>query len=326
MAMLPHHACFDIIGDIHGYAEDLQELLGKLGYRLDAGVWRHPDPDRRAVFVGDLVDRGPQILKTLQTVRAMVEAQTAYAVMGNHEFNAIAFATRHQGRYLRAHTPGHLRQHRETLAQLGGTEEDGAPAAWLDWFRTLPPYLANDEVRVVHACWDPWAVRVMDEALARHGGVTDSFMIEAQPPADRRGNLFTAVEWLLKGKEIPLPADLPPVPDKEGIVRHKMRVRWFALPRVATYPRMIFPPRSTVGLPDIPVPAADLAAVKLPEHAYPADAPPVFFGHYWLTGVREPQRPNVICLDHSVAKGGCLVACTWRRGEPVTAESFTASR
>jgi protein phosphatase len=76
---------FDIIGDVHGCADELEELLERLGYRPDtAGPWRHPAA-RTVVFLGDLVDRGPRIVDTLHTVRRMVEAGTALCVAGNHE-------------------------------------------------------------------------------------------------------------------------------------------------------------------------------------------------------------------------------------------------
>jgi hypothetical protein len=80
---------FDIIGDVHGHALRLEVLLEKMGYHKRPDGWRHPK--RTAVFVGDLVDRGPHQLDTLRLVRDMVESGAARAVMGNHEFNAIGF-------------------------------------------------------------------------------------------------------------------------------------------------------------------------------------------------------------------------------------------
>ena len=83
---------YDIIGDVHGRATKLKALLGELGYQQDgSGVYRHPE--RTAVFVGDLVDRGTEQLEALQLVKAMVDAGSAQIVMGNHEFNAICWAT-----------------------------------------------------------------------------------------------------------------------------------------------------------------------------------------------------------------------------------------
>ncbi|MDE2481381.1 MAG: polynucleotide kinase-phosphatase [bacterium] len=79
---------FDIIGDVHGCFEELTALLVKLGYaeRTLGGkaTWAHPD-GRRAIFLGDLVDRGPGVLDVLRLVMSMVEAGTALCVPGNHE-------------------------------------------------------------------------------------------------------------------------------------------------------------------------------------------------------------------------------------------------
>lgn len=76
---------FDIIGDIHGCGEELEALLGTLGYAADGeGVWRHPE-GRKAVFVGDLVDRGPRIVDVLKLVMAMEKSGSALVVPGNHD-------------------------------------------------------------------------------------------------------------------------------------------------------------------------------------------------------------------------------------------------
>ena len=81
---------FDVIGDVHGCRAELEALLGELGYALardDAGrpvSARHPD-GRRAIFLGDLVDRGPDTPGVLRLVMGMVSAGRALCVMGNHE-------------------------------------------------------------------------------------------------------------------------------------------------------------------------------------------------------------------------------------------------
>jgi polynucleotide kinase-phosphatase len=76
---------FDIIGDVHGCCDELEALLEQLGYaRNDGGPWSHP-AGRKAIFVGDLVDRGPRIADTLKIAMAMSEAGTALCVPGNHD-------------------------------------------------------------------------------------------------------------------------------------------------------------------------------------------------------------------------------------------------
>ena len=79
------HGPFDIIGDVHGCCDELEQLLQQLGYeRNDGGPWAHP-AGRKAIFVGDLVDRGPRIVDTLRTVMSMSQAGTALSVPGNHD-------------------------------------------------------------------------------------------------------------------------------------------------------------------------------------------------------------------------------------------------
>jgi len=81
---------FDVIGDIHGCCDELEKLLGQLGYARESSEapFGHPG-GRKAVFVGDLVDRGPRILDTLNLVRQMVRAGTALCVPGNHEVKLL---------------------------------------------------------------------------------------------------------------------------------------------------------------------------------------------------------------------------------------------
>jgi protein phosphatase len=79
------HGPFDLIGDIHGCGDELEELLGKLGYVPDsAGVRRHRQ-GRKVIFLGDLVDRGPRVPAVLRIVMAMVEGGSALCVPGNHD-------------------------------------------------------------------------------------------------------------------------------------------------------------------------------------------------------------------------------------------------
>ncbi|KOU34185.1 polynucleotide kinase-phosphatase [Streptomyces sp. WM6378] len=96
---------FDIIGDIHGCRSELDTLLGKLGY-VD-GV--HPQ-GRTAVFVGDLVDRGPDSPGVLRRVMRMVADGNALCVPGNHE-NKL-------GRYLKGRNVQHTHGLAETIGQL----------------------------------------------------------------------------------------------------------------------------------------------------------------------------------------------------------------
>ena len=81
---------YDVIGDVHGCAVTLARLLERMGYRKERGVYRHPQ--RRAMFLGDIIDRGPRVREALHLVRDMVEQGEAQIVIGNHEFNAITYS------------------------------------------------------------------------------------------------------------------------------------------------------------------------------------------------------------------------------------------
>ena len=93
------HGPFDVIGDVHGCCDELEELLGRLGYEIVAvapggpsliseAVYSHPE-GRKAVFVGDLVDRGPRILDTLRLAATMVAHGSALCVPGNHDMKLL---------------------------------------------------------------------------------------------------------------------------------------------------------------------------------------------------------------------------------------------
>ncbi len=80
----------DIIGDIHGCCDELEQLLAKLGYEIVNSHYQHPE-GRKAVFVGDLVDRGNRIIETVNLVRKMVEGGSAICVPGNHEAKLLRY-------------------------------------------------------------------------------------------------------------------------------------------------------------------------------------------------------------------------------------------
>jgi hypothetical protein len=306
--MSTESSAFDLIGDLHGHASALRALLKEWGYTPGAdGIPRHP-AGRRVLFVGDYVDRGPEIVATLRLVRGMVEAGEAVALMGNHEFNAVALDHVVAGRPLRSADKRH--QHQATIDQLAAAGEERA--AWLDWFRTLPLWHEEAGFRVVHACWD-----ARHHALLR-AGRPDGRLRPADwdALADQEGPLAQAVECLLKGPEVRLPDGLT-FPDREGHGRRDMRVRWWAQE----------PPLSwrTVSLGDWPPDWADrpFDAALLTGEAYPPGEKPVFCGHYSLRGTPRWLAGNVCCLDYSVAQEGSLVG--YRLGDgAVTGGRFHA--
>ncbi len=78
------HGPFDIIGDVHGCYDELALLMAELGYQIEGGTVTPPE-GRKAIFLGDLVDRGPKIPQVLKLVMGMVAAGTAICIPGNHD-------------------------------------------------------------------------------------------------------------------------------------------------------------------------------------------------------------------------------------------------
>ena len=301
---------YDLIGDIHGHADELVQLLEILDYEKAQGTYRHPD--RKVIFLGDFIDRGPQIRQVLEIVRPMIEEGIALAVMGNHELNALAYHTEDgdsPDEYLRRRTPKNQKQHRATLEQLAPKEL----RFYLDWFRTLPMWLDLDGLRAVHACWDNREIITIDQARKDHGGVTTEFL----HLACRKGNpLFVPVEIVLKGKEGKLPNG-DSFRDKDGHVRTEIRTRWYLPPHGHTY--RTYALQSDEIDCDLELDEAVIAAAA----PYPASAKPVFVGHYWLSAQRpELLAENVACLDYSVAKGGFLCAYRWNGEQRLSNGNF----
>src|SRR6187402_2216566 len=142
---------YDLIGDVHGHHDKLEALLLKLGYDNKKGTYAHPE--RKVLFVGDYIDRGPKIKETLGIVRRMVESSNAIALMGNHEYNAICFHyPESEGGHLRKHEIKNILQHIKTLEQFKNKQEEYND--YIDWFKTLPLYFETEHFRAVHACWD----------------------------------------------------------------------------------------------------------------------------------------------------------------------------
>jgi hypothetical protein len=305
---------FDIIGDIHGHADRLERLLERLDYRKGGDGWAHPD--RKAIFVGDLIDRGPGQLRTLSLVRDMVVAGAAEVAMGNHELNAIGWATRDPDQphvHLRprhgARGEKNRLQHEAFLNEVGA--DSPAHEDWVAWFKTLPLWIEKPGLRVVHACWSPAAVAAIRPRLTADFRLTDEILQAAYRPT---GEVGRAVDTLLKGPEVRLPEGVS-FTDKDGHVRHEIRIRWWR-PDLSSFRDAYIGP-DDVDIPDSPLPAA--ATIPEPDR-------PTFIGHYWLSPARppEPLSRRVACVDYSVAKGGPLAAYRFDGEVELSAKKFLA--
>ncbi len=146
---------FDAIGDVHGCRSELETLLTRLGYDIERDEHdrpvdaRHPE-GRRAVFLGDLVDRGPDVVGVLRLAMGMVASGNALAVPGNHEAKLV--------RALRGARVNVSHGLEETLAQLAGETEE---------FRE----------RVAAFCYDLVSHLVLDDGklVVAHAGLKEQY-------------------------------------------------------------------------------------------------------------------------------------------------------
>ena len=313
MADIEQWQGFDIIGDVHGCARTLEVLLEQMGYARLGGVWRHPR--RQALFLGDIIDRGPRIREARLLVRDMVEADSARCIMGNHEFNALGWFTPappgSERRYVREHTERNQRQIQATMEQF-----EGHAAEWdefLDWFWTLPLFMDLGPFRLVHACWDDQLIQTFAGQFP--DATPDVEFLQASVERDSFAD--QVFDRLLRGIGMHLPHGLT-MRGGDGVVRGMFRTKfWEEAPE--TYGDLVFQPD------------------KLPEHVairpltdrqkrerlvYGEDQPLLFVGHYWQHGTPQALRPNLACLDYSAVKYGRLVAYRWSGEERVLPENF----
>ncbi len=287
---------YDIIGDIHGHAAELEALLHKLGYSEEEGCFRHPE-GRKVVFLGDYIDRGPEIRRVLQIVRAMIDAGEAQGILGNHEVNALWY--HHQdkdGQYLRAHGPGIKKQHIASLEQIARPQPNEWKA-WLDWMAGLPLWLDFGVFRVVHACWAAENIQALEGIDLRNF----DDLVKYSRKGSKENQLLRP---LLNGPELELP---------EGVVFmahggkkcEEIRYKWWEPLEGLSYRRALYPGHDP-GLPDMLIENPPSSNSVAPED------PIMFFGHYAILEEKPaPILPNLACLDYGCGKGGDLVAYRW---------------
>lgn len=215
----------DIIGDVHGEIDALRLLLQRLGYRDDGS---HSE-GRRLVFVGDLVDRGPDSPAVLDWVHRLVANERAQCVLGNHELNIL----------LGRHKPDNIWFFHHQLP--AGHPAAARPQVWIEpnrrasilgFFADLPLALERPDVRVVHACWDDATI-----ALARQAHHTEELYRQHQERIEEEiqhrgltGPLATLarqndnpVKLLTSGPEARAEEPF----EAMGQVRHERRVAWW---------------------------------------------------------------------------------------------------
>lgn len=290
---------YDLIGDVHGCARALGRLLETMGYEHRGDCYRHPQ--RKVIFVGDIVDRGPRIREALHIVKDMVDQGQAEIVLGNHEYNSMGYCTagpKGSSRpFIREHTARNHRLIRETLEQF--EEHPDEWKAFLDWFHEIPLFIEKEHFRVVHACWDHGAIEKLKQHSPSHS-ISKEMLYET---LDENSFSARVIDKLTRGTALNLPNG-ETILSKDGFIRHMFRTKFWS-ERPETYDDVVFQPDP---LPEHLAHQPLSAIEKQQLSSYASTELPVFVGHYWMSGEPEPITPNIACLDYSAVKYGKLVA------------------
>ncbi len=302
---------FDVIGDVHGCYSALVRLLEKLGYEPSGEGYVYPDNKRKLIFVGDLIDRGAEIKKTLALVKSCCDFHGAQVVIGNHEFNAIAYFKTTQKGYLREHTERNASQLAATLEQFSGDID--LLNGYLGWFETLPLFLDLPAFRVVHACWDQANVDYYRQRFGSCSLVPALF--DAFAAEDAR--VMACIRRLTRGINLPCPKEQQ-ILGQDGLLRSTFRAKFWAQSIPEVYEDIVFQPDPLPSdFSKKPVSDADLKKLIY----YSSHEKPLFVGHYWLKGKPKLVAKNIACLDYSAVSGGQLVAYRYHLGDNCLDES-----
>ncbi len=214
----------------------LQALGRNLGYDVDGG-WTHPTK-RFPLFLGDLVDRGAHSLEVAELIRELVDQRRALCIMGNHEYNLVAYHLK---------VPGYTKPKPSNAPTIRAMEAD--PKRWapiLSFLRDLPIGINLPDLRLIHACWNLRSLEQTatllqvtqgtaagDEAdaqdwVASHISLRSPFgdagLLPGLPGDTLDEDADAPHEVFMKGFEVPAPE---PFRDNDGKIRHRIRAVWW---------------------------------------------------------------------------------------------------
>jgi hypothetical protein len=270
---------YTIIPDLHADIE-----------RMNASLQRARQNDI-ILFLGDFVDAGKQVaspsdLSVLETARRLISEGKAFAVMGNHELNAILYhSAGPTASPLRPHSPKNRQQHLSFIEAFGVATPQAL--AWTDWFlETLPLWLEVQGLRVAHAFWSDVHISEIrkrrPDGLLKHEDLAE-IAAETTP-------FGKAVKSLVSGPEVKLPHGYV-FHDFHGNPRSEVRLAWWNTD-ARTWPEAALSVPDPNELPQCGLPPDAMAGI------YPSDASPVLVGHYKMRGEPRIQHPKATSIDY----------------------------
>lgn len=150
---------YHIIGDIHGEYQALKNLISHLGYD---SVGNHPD-GYKIIFVGDLVDRGPDSEKVVLFIKQLVENNSAYVVMGNHELNILQGKEKLGNGWFFTNQQQH-----DTKYEPYNIVQTHIKPSILEFIQEMPLVLEGQGFNVVHACYEHQSIQAIRNIETKH--------------------------------------------------------------------------------------------------------------------------------------------------------------
>jgi len=289
---------YDFIGDVHGYAKELETLLKKLGYQYKHQTWSHHE--YKAVFVGDFINRGPESRKVIEIIKSMVDNGYGFAILGNHEINAICYFTRRKdGRPIRLPGPANKKLLDKVKREYNGDDE--LFTQHIKWLRRQPLFIDFGTVRTAHAYWSDANIELLKGAIPQPK-LKKKFLLEMMKGGTAVSKAFMQT---IKGIEYSFPPNIV-VKDNLKVRRFWYRVKWWESPYNKTFEQLSF--ETKFNLPNILVPNH----LVYPFDVYEKHQPPMFFGHYCIGPTNQIPSSNICCIDACVANGGKLAAYRWQ--------------
>lgn len=287
---------YDIFGDIHGYADQLIAALKHLGYEKRGGIYQHPA--RKAIFLGDIINKGPQIKEAYKIVRAMVESQQGQAVIGNHEYSLLNMFRRKGGPSEKVI----FKEVSRASSTISAFENDESGfEELLQWIQTLPLFLDLGEIRLAHAAWLKKDIQFLQSHYPENV-LSDRLIMATQmeysEEADTLWRLFNGVE-------------IDPV---TGELNHPwnenrddaLRLKWWEGIDKGDLEELLVRDKE-ISLSKLPL----SREVETIMSEYPETAPILFLGHYCLSADEAFMKPNLAILDSCVYKSGLLAVYRW---------------
>lgn len=285
---------YDVIGDVHGCAATLEALLVQLGYRLRGGAWMHRT--RQAVFVGDLINRGPDTVGVVRIVAAMVAAGSAIAVAGNHEVSWSRLCAQ-------ANPDPGSRPSGALWAALGPADREHISRFCM----SLPLFAELGPLRVVHAFWDTTVAE-------RLRGVSMADVVAE----GRHSDLGQDVLLLTNGPTAALPGG-EQVVRPDGATFSAVLQRWWDTDAVT------WEDATELGRH---MPGHQLLPEPLPGKATYTDPAPLFFGHYWHDAANPAGavQETTACLDFRCGSVNVPDPHTWKAPPSLAAYRWCGER